>query len=203
MKMKDYWLLQKEGSGEKAVESKAREKFAILRALTMLVKKNLEGAWEKEWKQEGRGDSELPPPLGTLSMLDGLCFTVEVALGSLFPEGWPGFAAQGSGLLGDPTADSLLCSGEQESTKSTVLPLEHSSAAVENYKGGPSPKKPRHLFWFSKHFINVIDNTSRFLRLACFYFWRVIPHGRLPSSASSLSILSIWIGRTHWSIAFC
>lgn len=83
MKMKDYCLLQKEGSGEKAVESKAREKFAILRALTMLVKKR---GLEKR-NENKKGDSELPPPLGTLSMLDGLCFTVEIALGSLFPEG--------------------------------------------------------------------------------------------------------------------
>lgn len=64
-----------------------------------------------------------------------------------------------------------LHTAEQSGTKSnTLLPLGLSLAAVENYKGRHSPKKPRHLFWFSKHFINVIDNTSRFLRLARCYF---------------------------------
>lgn len=63
-----------------------------------------------------------------------------------------------------------LCAGEQSGTKSSALPPDHSLAAVENYKGWHNPQKPRHLFWFSKHFINVIDNTSRLLRLARFYF---------------------------------
>ena len=100
------------------------------------------------------------------------------ASSSLGTEGWPGFPAQVPALLGArqsrPHATALgggLRAGEQSGTKSSALPPpDHSSAVVENYKGRHSPKKPRHLFWFSKHFINVIDNTSRFLRLARFYF---------------------------------
>lgn len=135
----------------------AREKFATPQVLTMVVKKNPEGAWDKEWKQEGRGVSELP--LGTLRLLDGLCFPVEIALGSLFPEGWPGSAALGQACWEPPWPSPCSALGSRTAPGALCCLPEHSSAAVENYKGH-SPKKPRHLFWFSKHFINVIDNTS-------------------------------------------
>lgn len=97
------------------------------------------------------------------------CFIGEIDPGIPFPstEGCqlPSTGAKLPGSQADPTAAPQRCAGEQ--LAAAARPLR---GCVENYRGLHSPKKLRHLFWFSKHFINVIDNIRRFLRLACFYF---------------------------------
>lgn len=192
MKMKDYWLLQRERSGDKAVESKI-----------LLPGRNLpsHGSWPQWWRRTQRGletrnenKKEEEAVSFHLPWAHWVCPMGFVSQCNLL---WGASSLRAGQACWEPP-EPTPCTALGSRTVPRALP-EH-WAGVENYKGH-SPKKPRHLFWFSKHFINVIDNTSRFLRLACFYFWRVIPQGRLPSSASSLSILSIWVGRTHWSIA--